>query len=266
MIIFFYGKDEYRIREKVREIIEAHRKKNKSGFSCFRNPVLEEIRKEMLSVSMFKEKKLVIVYNLQINKDFLSQISLFEESPNVLLIINEDDADIDCQKQRFDLLTGAKLREWTRKKIENIGGEIEKDALFLLVDYVGNDLWRMENEIIKLVNYSSQISVDDVKNLVRDKNEVNIFETINFIAKKDKKGALQSIKKHLNNGDAPVYILTMIAFQIRKIILAKEKGGYNNFTMAELANLYDKVVELDYGIKTGKVDPFESLNILICGV
>ncbi len=30
--------------------------------------------------------------------------------------------------------------------------------------------------------------------------------------------------------------------------------------------LYDKIVELDYGIKTGKVNPAESLNILICGV
>jgi len=58
----------------------------------------------------------------------------------------------------------------------------------------------------------------------------------------------------------------MMGFQVRKIISAKEKGSYNNFTMDELKNLYDKVVELDYGIKTGRVNPAESLNILICGV
>jgi DNA polymerase III delta subunit len=124
----------------------------------------------------------------------------------------------------------------------------------------------MENEIIKLVNYSSNISLEDVKKLVRNKDEVNIFETIDSITRKDKKGALQSIKKHLDKGDAPTYILAMIGFQIRKIISAKERGGYNNFTIDELKKLYDKIVELDYGIKTGKVNPAESLNILICGV
>lgn len=266
MIILFYGKDEYRIREKVREMINAHREKNKSGFSSLKDAQIEDIRREMLSVSMFNEKKLVIASDFVISKDFLSQVDLFESSQNVLLIINENDADIDCKKQEFELLNGIKLKEWVRNKVEAMKGKIDEDAVLLLVEYVGSNLIRMENEITKLVNYSSSISLSDVKKLVRDKNEVNIFETINSIAKKDKKGALQSIKKHLDRGDAPVYILAMIAFQVRKIISAKEKGGYGNFTMDELKKLYDKVVELDYGIKTGAVNPMESLNILICGV
>ncbi|MDD2274269.1 MAG: hypothetical protein PHI91_01060 [Candidatus Pacebacteria bacterium] len=266
MIILFYGKDKYRIREKAREMISAHREKNKSGFSSLKDAQVEDIRREMLSVSMFNEKKLVIVHDFVISKEFLSQVDLFESSPNVLLIINENDADINCKKQEFELLNGVKLKEWARNKVEVVGGRINDSSLSLLIEYAGSDLWRMENEITKLVNYSSSILLSDVKKLVRDKNEVNIFETINSIAKKDKKGALQSIKKHLDRGDAPVYILAMIAFQVRKIISAKEKGNYNNFTMDELKNLYDKVVELDYGIKTGKVNPIESLNILICGV
>lgn len=266
MIIYFYGKDKYRISEKVKEIINAHREKNKSGFSSFKDAQIEDIRREMLSVSMFNEKKLVIVYDFAISKEFLSQVELFQSSPNVLLIINDKDANIDCKKQEFELLSGSKLKEWTRNKIEAMKGKIDEDAILLLIEYVGSDLARMENEINKLVNYSSSISLSDVKKLVRDKDEVNIFETINSIARKDKKGALRSIKKHLDRGDAPVYILAMMGFQVRKLILAKEKGGYNNFTMDELKNLYDKVVELDYGIKTGRVNPAESLNILICGV
>ena len=266
MIIFFYGKDKYRIREKIKDLITAHREKNKSGFNSLKDAQLEDVRREMLSVSMFSEKKLVIVYDFIISKEFLSQIELFESSPNVLLIVNESDADIDCKKQEFELLNGLKLKEWTRNKVKDMKGVIDEDALDLLVDYVGSDLFRMENEIIKLVNYSSNVSLDSIKKLVRDRNEVNIFETINSIAKKDKKGALQSIKKHLDKGDAPIYILAMIAFQVRKIISAKERGSYNNFTTSELENLYDKIVELDYGIKTGKINPVESLDILICGV
>lgn len=266
MIIFFYGKDKYRIREKVKDLINAHKEKNKSGFRSLRDAQLEDIRREMLSISMFNEKKLVIVYDFVITKDFLSQIELFESSPNVLLIVNENNANINCKKQEFELLNGPKLKKWVKNKVKDMKGVIDEDALSLLIDYVGSDLFRMENEIIKLVNYSSKISLEDVRKLVRDKDEVNIFETIDFITRKDKKGALQSIKKHLDKGDVPTYILAMIGFQVRKIISAKERGGYNNFTIDELKKLYDKIVELDYGIKTGKVNPAESLNILICGV
>jgi DNA polymerase-3 subunit delta len=266
MIIYFYGKDKYRIREKVKDLIDAHKEKNKSGFSSLKDIELEDLRREMLSVSMFSEKKLVIVYDFIISKEFLSQIELFELSSNVLLIVNESDADIDCKKQEFELLSESKLKEWIREKVKDMKGGIDEGAMDLLTDYVGSDLFRMENEIIKLASYSSNISLENVKKLVRDKDELNIFETINYIARKDKKGALQSIKKHLDKGDTPIYILAMIGFQIRKIISAKERGSYNNFTIDELKKLYDKVVELDYGIKTGKINPVESLNILICGV
>ena len=180
--------------------------------------------------------------------------------------VNENNANINCKKQEFELLNGPKLKKWVKNKVKDMKGVINEDALNLLIDYVGSDLFRMENEIIKLVNYSSNISLEDVKKLVRNKDEVNIFETIDSITRKDKKGALKSIKKHLDKGDAPTYILAMIGFQIRKIISAKERGSYNNFTIDELKRLYDKIVELDYGIKTGKVNPAESLNILICGV
>jgi len=266
MIILFFGKDEYRIREKIREFSEAHKDKNKSQPSTLTNPNIEEIRREMLSVSMFKEKKLVIVRNFSVSDNFLTQVDLFKDSPNILLLISENDINIDCKKQEFDLLTSQELKKWIQQKVEKMGGIINNDSLSMLIEYIGNDLWRMENEIKKLVNYSSSILTENVKKLVRDRNEINIFETISAIARKNKKEALQSIRKHLDRGDAPIYILAMFAFQVRKIISAKEKGMYNNFTMDELKNLYDKIVQLDYEIKTGKTDAEESLNILICGV
>ena len=273
MIILFYGKDTYRIREKTKEMIEKYKEKNKNGFSFFQGKDIDELRQEILSVSMFDPKKLIIAYDLSINKDSLE---LFKGSPNILLLIKEDgkDKEIFDKAQEFKPLSTAKLKEWLKVKIEELGGEAEEDSINMLVDFIGNDLWRMENEIKKLINYSKKISTENILELVRDKEDTNIWETIDAIAKKDQKRAIHLIKNHLEKGDAPIYILAMIASQVRKMISAKDGTPANyfvsklseNFTMEELKIMYNKIAELDFNIKVGLVSSNSALDILICGV
>jgi len=90
------------------------------------------------------------------------------------------------------------------------------------------------------------------------------------------------IRRHLENGDSPSYILSMISYQLRNLISVKGLKGKNlsqlklsffvlnrslaqakHFSLEELKNLYQKILDLDLGIKTGKIDPEVALDLLI---
>ncbi|HDL74880.1 MAG TPA: hypothetical protein ENH06_00620 [bacterium] len=127
--------------------------------------------------------------------------------------------------------------------------------------------------------------------LVRPKIETDIFKTIDALAVKNKKQALKYLYKHLEKGDSPLYLLTMINFQFRNLVLIKStqeqnKIGLNlskelglhpfvvrkslwqaqNFTFEELKKIYRKIFEVDYNIKTGRIDHQTAIDLFIAEI
>lgn len=295
MIILLHGKDTYRMKKKLREIMDEHKEKHKSGLNlrCLegKNISFDDLRNEILGISMFKEKKLIVVSDLfansKLKEELLEKGKAFADSENVLLF-SESEAvpskdkllaflEKEGKVQDFEPLSGAKLRAWVAKGVEEKGGKIDEGSLDLLTEYVGDDLWRMENEIGKLVNYSKEIKEGDVKEMVRPDYETNIFDTIDAIAVRDKKKAVELLKEHLEKGDSVLYLLAMIASQIRNIISAKSgsvagmhpfvqrKALYQakNFSMEDLKRIYSRITDLDFEIKVGKMDQDIALDVLI---
>jgi len=168
----------------------------------------------------------------------------------------------------------------------------------------------MANEIKKLVNFKGgpafasafagasadkkatvgkgKIEKKDVLALVKPKIETDIFKTIDAIAAKNKKEAFLLVKKHLEKGDSPSYILAMINFQFRNLLIVKdliEKGksldailkevnlhpfvvkkSYTfskKFEFDELKKIYQKIFQADLNIKTGKMDSKSALEMLL---
>ena len=68
MIFFLYGPDTYRSRQKLNEIVTQYKKIHKSGlsFTYFDKDSfnLEELEDELQAISMFKEKKLIVLNNI----------------------------------------------------------------------------------------------------------------------------------------------------------------------------------------------------------
>lgn len=291
MIILFHGKDSYRIKEKIDEFVKAYKEKNKNYFGLNylngKEITLFDLKEEMLSYSMFSEKKLIIVNNLLSNQknkeDFLSQIDLFKKSENILILVEENEVlgkiidDFD-KVNKFDLLNGLKLKDWIKKKVVLLESEIEEEAINKIVEYIGGDLWQINNELMKLSSYSKKITSDDVFKMVRPKNEINIFDTLDAVAQKNKKKAISLLRIHVDKGDSPVFLLSMIASQIRNIISVKNGAVVKqmnpfvyrksvsqakNFTMEDLKRIYSRILELDFEIKMGKINPDISLDVLI---
>ncbi len=311
MIIFLYGPDSYRSKKKLQEIISHYKDSHKSGLNLMHVDAgkveFNDLYNSINTASMFAETKLVIIKNLffakSFQEEFLEEIKDMQSGKDVIVVYEEGEVDQrlkifktltkECKSQEFALLDARNLRQWIQKEMEQQGQKMNMDAEALLLAYVGNDLWRLENEIKKLMHYraNSVIKKDDVELLVRPNIENDIFKTIDALAQKNKPQALSLLQKHIDGGDNPLYLLSMVAYQFKNLLMVKElaekglmyasivkmsglhpfvvKKNYfacQQFSFQELKNMYHTIFQIDLDIKTGKLDPEMALELLVSQV
>jgi len=291
MIIFLYGKDTYRSRQKLNEIIEHYKKSHKSGLNLKyfngNDFSYQDFKGDFRLVPMFEEKKLAILTNVlpnqELKENFVLDSLKFINSKNTALFYEEG-----------GVLSGNQgLLGWIRGEFKRCSAKADQQVIEKLASFAGNDLWRLSNEIKKLVSYGAnrpevEISVKDVELLVKPKIETDIFRTIDAIAAKNKKQALNFLREHLEKGEPPLQILSMVSFQFRNLLIVKhgieERKPYyvilktsnlhpfvvkkscelaKKFTMSELKKIYRKIFQADINIKTGKTEPVAALDMLI---
>lgn len=298
MIYFIYGEDSYRSKRKLEEIIDGYRKVHKSGLNLAYIDADEKDFKTFLSGlntnSMFSEKKLIVLKNVFDNKkfqeEFLNDVKKIEDLKDIVIVYESNAPDQrtkifkELQKrakcQEFKPLQPAGLRKWVEEEIKANNAKIDVVALDFLVSFVKNDLWQMANEINKLSNYKRGgiIKKEDVELLVKPNIENDIFKTIDAIASKDKKQALNLLHKYLDDGERPLYLLSMISYQFRNLLSVKESGKNcglhpfvfqktyylcQRFSMQKLKDIYWKIFQTDSDIKTGKIEPETALDLLL---
>lgn len=150
---------------------------------------------------MFAERQVVILKEGQQMRD-IGKLEGYIEKPlkSTVFVVSYKEKKVDGRsrlakllKERGEMVTTKKLYEnqlpeWTSDLVKSKGFGIQQKALLLLVDHIGNDLSRIDNEIDKLlVNIGSRknITEDDVEKYVGVSKEYNAFELQNALAKKD---------------------------------------------------------------------------------
>ena len=237
MFIFLYGSDIYRSRQKLNEIINHYQETNKKGLNLKyfekENLNFQNFIDEIQQVSIFKEKKLLILKNVFCNKEFkesfLKEAKKLASLDNIILFYEEKEVlekdplfvflKREAKSQEFKLLDRQRLESWIKKEFFIYEAKIDQGAVHLLIDFIGNNLWQLSNEIKKLASYKKgkKIEMGDVELLVRPKIETDIFKTIEAIAvnpvrkdkfsngAKNKKQAINLLHKHLEKGDNSLY-------------------------------------------------------------
>jgi DNA polymerase-3 subunit delta len=194
--------------------------------------------------------------------------------------------------QEFPELTPAKLSAWIEAEIKNRDGKIESAALSYLTENVGADMWRLNSLINQLLSYKTQqpVTLVDAQLFLDEKVDDNIFNLIDAIVAGQKKLAYQMIREQYKKGEDAMYILAMILRQFRILIelrdlfdrednlgsdaLAKKLGLHpfvvkkslpfiKRYTLTELKNIYQQLLEIDTKTKTGLGSPDLLLDILV---
>ncbi len=191
----------------------------------------------------------------------------------------------------YQLLKGEKLRSWIQNEVSLRGAAISNTAANLLIELAGTDLWRLNNEIDKLIAFctGNRIEEDDVKKLTSYTGDVNIFLLVDAVLERRSREAYELLRRLFQSGAAPSYIITMISRQLRLIVMVKELAPRMNrtqikskigifsdtvldrtivqartYTTEHIKTAYRKILEADIAIKSGKyIDEDLAIELLV---
>jgi DNA polymerase III subunit delta len=173
---------------------------------------------------MFSDRQVVILKEAQGMKD-IDKLENYVENPlaSTLLFVAYKGKKLDGRtklakmlKDKSVLLTTKKmydneLPEWTTDLVQSKGYSITNKALLLLIDHIGNDLNRLNNEVDKLIlnlHDRKNITEDDVETFVGISKEFNVFELQQAIANKDLYKAIRIIQYfEANPKAAPIQLI-----------------------------------------------------------
>ena len=159
------------------------------------------------------------------------------------------------------------------------------------INLVGNDTYNIQNELDKLKIYKINdkvITLDDVINITTKNSEVDLFKLIDSIIKNDKSYAIEAYNNMLSFNIEPIQIIIALAnkyrlmYQVTRLTkkgytdgdMAKElkqSPGYIyylkkdafNFNEKTLLDQISELAEMDYNIKSGKIDAKMALELYI---
>ncbi len=310
MLILLYGEDTFRSQQKLKEIIKEYQAKHQTGLNLMRfkeeDLDFSQVREKIEAVSMFNEKKLIILEDIFKNKDFKESFfdyikkNKLKDSQDIIIALHQIGklAGANFKRQvsmfeEFKPLEGADLINWIKKELDKNKATISQGAIKKLAAYIGNDLWQLNNEINKLISYKNNqpINEEDIDLLVKAKMDVNIFKTIDALAQKDKKTALKLLHEHLEQGENEIYLFSMFVYQMRTLLklrdltdkgtpffdLAKKSGLHpfvvkksseqlRNFGLDQLKKIYQRLLEIDLALKTGRLDGPTALDLLVAEI
>lgn len=324
MLHVLIGEDDYSIRQALEEIKatigDATARLTNTTVLDGRQTTPEELRNAAETVPFLAEKRLVIVEGLlarfqpsgrlsrkKNNKrsgendyqKFADSLKRLPDFAEVVLVDGKTGTNNPLLREIagagsvrvFPLLREQQLRTWINQQVATTGGSISPQAVSALVRFVGNDLWMMSQEVVKLSAYAGErrIEEDDVKALVSNAQEASVFAMVDAIMELRPVAAQGYLQQLLRQGAAPTQLLAMISRQVRIIFQLKElraqkktraeiqtKLGLTSdfvlrkaweqadkYTAARLKEVYHRLLEADLSIKTGRYEGDLALDILV---
>ena len=186
---------------------------------------------------------------------------------------------------------GPELARWVKRNAEAKGGSISPPAIKAISEMVGSDLWTLDRELDKLALYATgrEINEGDVRALVSYAQETNIFAAVDAIVDGHPGEALRLLTQLIYEGREPQYLIAMIERQLRLMALARDlsdravapsemgrrMGTSSDFvirktlgqarrtSLANISRMYQRVLRSDLDIKTGRLEPAVSLELLV---
>ena len=193
--------------------------------------------------------------------------------------------------RHFALPAGPRLDQWIKRRARSKGVGISPQAVALLATYLGPNLRLLAQELEKLATYlggEGTIGREDVERLVSSLQEANVFHLVDALGSRRGRRALVLLRRLLDEKRAPLYILTMIARQFRLLLQARELDAQGvpaarmarqmevrpfvarkclqqatNFCPADLRTILGELLDIDVGIKTGRLEGPLALELFV---
>jgi DNA polymerase-3 subunit delta len=221
---------------------------------------------------------------------FVESRSLPASHPVVKLAASIDKRTV----HEFKLPPANQLAHWGMERARHHGGQIMPDAAALLAEFSSGDLRALDQDLQKLLahaNWARPVTADDVRLLVSDVHQGNVFAMVDALAQGNGRAAARELHRLLDSGEAALSLFGMIVRQFRLMILLKELseesvagdeaaarlgihpfvakklgGQARAFTMEQLEAIYHRLQEIDFAIKNGLTEDVVALDMLVAGL
>ena len=221
-VYWLEGEEEFFIDQVINYAENKILTESEAGFNLTvfygRDAAWPDVVNACMRYPMFAEKQVVVLKEAQSMKD-IEKLESYIEKPlsSTLLFVAYKNKKLDGRtklakflKEKAVLLSTKKMYDnalpgWTSDLIQSKGYSISNKALALLIDHIGNDLSRLNNEVDKLaLNLAARknITEDDIENFVGISKEFNVFELQHAIASKDLYKAVRIIQYFAANPKA----------------------------------------------------------------
>lgn len=246
------------------------------------------------NVDMFSSTKLYFVKRFlreKSNRDGLSEIFNKINDSEVIIMFWEDEkidgrSKILSQTKRglnefiFDLPKERDLVNLVLSKTKENGITLKTDQAEFVLEIVGTSKGVILKEIDKLVIYSqvknlNNFSNELLKDILTHSIQTDLWSFLKFFGKRDKKNLYTELNKLLKYEDNTQLIMAMISRELRiysqikfcnknkitlseiklhPFVLKKAIENVKNFSDQDILTLSKKLIELDFSIKTGRID------------
>lgn len=193
--------------------------------------------------------------------------------------------------QELNAPSGEALARWIKTTAQQKGSSISPAAITSLAELVGNDLWTLDREIEKLSLYAAGRGIEeaDVRELVTQVREANIFSAVDAMLEGKPGVALRLLHQLRQDGKELSYILSMVGRQLRLLALARDLtergvaqqelahrlGLPSQFVLrktldqarkhswSDISWCYQRLLETDLSVKQGLLEPDLALELLV---
>ena len=305
MLYFIFGQDNFRSQKYFFEVRDFYKKEGTPFFSCdfsdklsvsFDISALEDIFK---SNTLFSGSKLVAIKNVFKNTDINFRRELLDilkkrkidMAKDIMVIFYENDAVRSSSLQKwlgqeskgvkeYPLLKKEKLGQWVMKEEQKMGLELTSEARQLLLMSFLSDTGSIYYSLEKLALIKKGLISKELieENLFLPLSS-NIFSFLdNLVGGKTKK-AFWFLETLIDQEVHPLYILKMIIFQFRNLLIIKSSQTRPSsmhpyvfqklYPLAKIISLetlkfiYQRLLYYDGGIKHGDIDGQIALEMLL---
>ena len=222
-------------------------------------------------------------------------------SPSTVMIFTADELDkrkksskvlLDtCTVVEFAPLKDAEAKAWAKSRLKELKVTIDDSVLSGLINLVGTDVQTLYNELDKLASaaaHTGRITPDLVDALIGRSRELSNFELGDHLLAGNRKKALETLHRLLEDGAEPVMLVGLIAGNYHRLALGKhlltragreevfrninlppfKRDSYistlQRSTAAKIARGIQLTAATDLAIKTSQATPRLQLEMLVC--
>lgn len=250
-IYFLSGEETYFIDEMSNLIIAnaippEHRDFNQSILYA-RDASIDDVVNLARRFPMFSENQLVVVKEAQYWKDFDKLIPYIENpTPSTILVICMMHKKLDGRKSEskiiqkksvffdFKKISEKEVPIWIENKIKGMGFKISGPSVQILVEYLGDNLSAIQNELSKIANnlkVGDAVTPEIIEKLIGISKEYNVFEFSKAISSKDAAKAYKIVNYFKYNPGAGPFVLvlsTLYNLFSKLLIVSTSKGISDN--------------------------------------